>query len=133
MRAILEGRQPLDLTPSRLLRLAKDLPLSWADQHRLLADAAREFSAEHTPARLRACRARDPEFDRSIWTAIAQLGWLGLLVDEADGGLGATFEDMGQLVYAWGHACAPEPLVASAVLACRTLRSEEHTSELQSH
>ncbi len=91
------------------------------DQHRLLADAAREFSAEHTPARLRACRLRDPEFDRTIWTAIAQLGWLGLLVDEADGGLGATFEDMGQLVYAWGRACAPEPLVASAVLALRTL------------
>ena len=36
MRAILEGRQPLDLTPSRLVRLAKDLPLSWDDQHRLL-------------------------------------------------------------------------------------------------
>ncbi len=36
MRAILEGRQPLDLTPSKLLRLAKDLPLSWDDQHRLL-------------------------------------------------------------------------------------------------
>ncbi len=36
MRAILEGRQPLDLTPSRLLRLAKDLPTSWDDQHRLL-------------------------------------------------------------------------------------------------
>ncbi|NBT96811.1 MAG: recombinase family protein [Methylocystaceae bacterium] len=37
MRAILEGRQPLDLTPSRLLRLAKDLPISWYDQHRLLS------------------------------------------------------------------------------------------------
>ncbi len=36
MRAILEGRQPLDLTPSKLLRLAKDLPLSWDDQLRLL-------------------------------------------------------------------------------------------------
>jgi hypothetical protein len=36
MRAILEGRQPLDLTPSRLLKLAKDLPLSWDNQHRLL-------------------------------------------------------------------------------------------------
>lgn len=36
MRAILEGCQPLDLTPSKLLRLAKDLPLGWDDQHRLL-------------------------------------------------------------------------------------------------
>ncbi|MFM8859819.1 MAG: hypothetical protein ACKOEW_06980 [Methylocystis sp.] len=36
MRAILEGRQPLDLTSSKLLKLAKDLPLSWTDQHSLL-------------------------------------------------------------------------------------------------
>ena len=44
MRAILEGRQPLDLTPSRLLRLAKDLPLGWDDQHRLLGIPALSWS-----------------------------------------------------------------------------------------
>jgi hypothetical protein len=32
--AIVEGRQPLKLTPSRLL--AADLPLAWADQRQLL-------------------------------------------------------------------------------------------------
>jgi hypothetical protein len=33
--AILEGRQPVELTATRLAEL--DLPLDWAEQHRLLA------------------------------------------------------------------------------------------------
>lgn len=92
------------------------------DQQRMLADAAKQFSErEHGAARLRACRDRQPDFDRGVWQAIAGLGWLGVLIPEDDGGLGAGFGDMGQLVYAWGRACAPEPLVAGGVLAARTL------------
>ena len=92
------------------------------DQQRMLADTAKQFSdREHSPARLRACRDRHPDFDRSVWESIASLGWLGVLVPEKDGGLGAGFGDMAQLVYAWGRTCAPEPLVASGVLAARTL------------
>ena len=33
--AILQGRQPLELTATRLTEL--DLPLDWAEQHKLLA------------------------------------------------------------------------------------------------
>lgn len=92
------------------------------DQQRMLADAAKQFAdSEHGAARLRACRDRQPDFDRGVWQSIAGLGWLGVLVPEDDGGLGSGFGDMGQLVYAWGRACAPEPLVASGVLAARTL------------
>ena len=92
------------------------------DQQRMLADAAKQFAdSEHTSVRLRACRDRRPDFDRSVWQRIAALGWLGVLVPEDDGGLGAGCGDMAQLVYAWGRACAPEPLVASGVLAARTL------------
>jgi hypothetical protein len=31
VRALLEGRQPIELTPTRLLRLSKDLPHDWSD------------------------------------------------------------------------------------------------------
>jgi hypothetical protein len=31
-RALLEGRQPIELTPTRLLRLSKDLPHDWIEQ-----------------------------------------------------------------------------------------------------
>jgi len=92
------------------------------DQQRMLADAAKQFAdREHASARLRACRDRHPDFDRDVWQRMAGLGWLGVLAPEADGGLGAGFGDMAQLVYASGRACAPEPLVATGVLAVRAL------------
>ena len=31
VRALLEGRQPIELTPTRLLRLSKDLPHDWSE------------------------------------------------------------------------------------------------------
>ena len=40
IRAILEGRHPIELTPTRLLRLSKDLPHDWQEQRRFLMFAA---------------------------------------------------------------------------------------------
>jgi len=88
------------------------------DPQRMLADAARQFAAGHCPsARLRACRARTPDFDADVWREMTALGWLSVLVPEADGGLGSGLGEMGQLVYEWGAGAGPEPLVATGVLA----------------
>jgi site-specific DNA recombinase len=38
--ALLEGRQPIELTPTRLLRLSKDLPHDWSEQQHVLDFAA---------------------------------------------------------------------------------------------
>jgi site-specific DNA recombinase len=40
VRALLEGRQPIKLTPTRLLRLSKDLPHDWSEQRHVLGFAA---------------------------------------------------------------------------------------------
>jgi site-specific DNA recombinase len=40
VRALLEGRQPIELTPTRLLRLSKDLPHTWIEQRSFLGFAA---------------------------------------------------------------------------------------------
>jgi site-specific DNA recombinase len=40
VRALLEGRQPIALTPTRLLRLSKNLPHDWKEQRRFLGFAA---------------------------------------------------------------------------------------------
>jgi site-specific DNA recombinase len=36
VRALLEGRHPIEMTPTRLLRLSRDLPLDWKDQRQFL-------------------------------------------------------------------------------------------------
>jgi site-specific DNA recombinase len=38
--ALLEGRQPIELTPTRLLRLSKELPHDWSEQRHDLGFAA---------------------------------------------------------------------------------------------
>jgi hypothetical protein len=40
VRALLEGRQPIELTPTGLLRLSKDLPHDWSEQRHVLGFAA---------------------------------------------------------------------------------------------
>ena len=40
VRALLEGRQPIELPPTRLLRLSKDLPHDWSEQRHVLGFAA---------------------------------------------------------------------------------------------
>jgi site-specific DNA recombinase len=40
VRALLEGRQPIELTKTRLLRLSKDLPHDWSEQRHVLGFAA---------------------------------------------------------------------------------------------
>ncbi len=40
VRALLAGRQPIELTPTRLLRLSKDLPHDWSEQGQFLGFAA---------------------------------------------------------------------------------------------
>jgi hypothetical protein len=40
VRALLEGRQPIELTPTRLLRQSKDLPHDWSGQRHVLGFAA---------------------------------------------------------------------------------------------
>jgi hypothetical protein len=40
IRALLAGRHPIALTPTRLLRLSKDLPHDWQEQRQFLGCAA---------------------------------------------------------------------------------------------
>ena len=39
VRALLKGRQPIELTPTRLLRVSKDLPHDWSKQRHFLGFA----------------------------------------------------------------------------------------------
>jgi len=39
VRALLEGRHPIELTPTGLLRVSKDLPHDWTEQRHFLAFA----------------------------------------------------------------------------------------------
>ncbi|RLC57571.1 MAG: acyl-CoA dehydrogenase, partial [Chloroflexi bacterium] len=50
-------------------------------------------------------------FDDKLWSAMAELGWLGLIVDEEYGGAGLGFVDLAVLLEETGRGLLPGPLI----------------------
>ncbi|MBE7323863.1 acyl-CoA dehydrogenase family protein [Nocardioides sp. Y6] len=61
--------------------------------------------------------AQDPGHDPAIWQQLAEMGALGLPFAEEDGGFGAGPVEVGIVAAEIGRVLAPEPYLASVVLA----------------
>jgi alkylation response protein AidB-like acyl-CoA dehydrogenase len=59
----------------------------------------------------------DPGFDEKLWARMAEMGLLGLPFSEEDGGVGAGPVEIGIVCQELGRVIAPEPYLASVVLA----------------
>ncbi|MFM9927631.1 acyl-CoA dehydrogenase [Variovorax sp. H27-G14] len=92
------------------------------DTQTMLRDSVQHFHTRHpAPARVRRLRDRPVPFDRAVWLAIAEAGWLGVLVPEALGGLGLGAAETALIASELGRGLAPEPYVASGVLVVQAL------------
>jgi alkylation response protein AidB-like acyl-CoA dehydrogenase len=65
----------------------------------------------------RRASAADPGFDEALWGQLAEMGVLGLPFAEDDGGMGAGPVEVGLVAAELGRVLAPEPFLASVVLA----------------
>ena len=93
-----------------------DLLLS--EEQRMLRESARRFLTDVGGAeRLRHLRGTEHGFDRQVLRAMAEQGWLGILVPEERGGLGLGMTEAALLLEQAGRALAPEPVGASIVTA----------------
>lgn len=100
------------------------MPLYLDDDQTLLRDTARDFVAEHAPVgHLRALRdANDATgFSRDLWKQFAELGFTGMLVPEADGGLGLGHVEAGLVLEEIGRNLSPSPFLSTAVAAVEAL------------
>lgn len=86
-----------------------------ADTLRMLEEAARGF-APFDAGRVRGLRGKTPGIDRAQWQAIAEQGWLSILVPEAEGGLDLELDAAAAVAQALGYAAAPEPFVAAGIV-----------------
>ena len=59
----------------------------------------------------------DPGFSEKVWSQLAEMGLLGLPFAEEDGGVGAGLVEVGIVARELGSVLAPEPYLASVVLA----------------
>lgn len=87
----------------------------------LLADSATRLLSERYAFAHRRHALATGRLDRAMWTRFADMGWLALLLPEADGGLGHRLRDAAPLLQALGRHLVLEPYTELAVSAARLL------------
>ena len=101
------------------------MPLYLTDDQALLRDTARDFMAREAPvAHLRKYRDMNCKdgFAHDLWKQLAELGFTGILVSEADGGLGMGHVEAGIVMEEIGRNLTPSPFLISAVAVAEALR-----------
>ena len=94
------------------------MDFTFSDDQDALRDAARAFLANEAPgAYLRAMADDERGFTDELWGKISDVGWPGLLVPEAHGGLGLGLVDMTVVMEEMGRLPFPGPFFSSSVLA----------------
>ncbi len=96
------------------------MSLALNSEQSLIARTARDFVRQESPvARSRALRDRDDPlgYSRALYAQMADLGWAGILFDEAYGGAGLGFAEMVIVMEELGRSLAPEPFIGCVGLA----------------
>jgi alkylation response protein AidB-like acyl-CoA dehydrogenase len=101
------------------------MALLLTEEQTMLRDSARGFLADHAPvAALRQLRDAGDEagFSLPLWQKFAEMGFTGILVPEAQGGLGLGHVEAGVVMEQIGHHLTASPLLASGIVAVTALR-----------
>ena len=101
------------------------MALILTEEQTMLRDSARDFLTEQAPvSQLRGLRdsADASGFSRSLWAQFAEMGFTGVLVPEAHGGLGLGHVEAGVVMEQIGHQLCASPLLASGIVAATALR-----------
>ena len=100
----------------------------------MLRDSASVFLTENSPvSRLRELRdSRDASgFSRELWAAFADMGFTGILIPEAQGGLGLGYVEAGVVMEEIGRNLTASPFLASSVVAVTALRHAGSAAQQQ--
>lgn len=101
------------------------------EQRTMLRDSARSYLGEQQPITvLRKLRDTNDVLGYSPegWKAFAQLGYAGMLVPEAHGGLGLGLTDAALVAEQMGHTLTALPYLSTAVLAATVLKASANAA-----
>ncbi len=103
------------------------MPLYHNEDQAMLADTARQFMASEGNTAKQLRHFRDIQckdgFGHALWKQFAELGFTGILVSEADGGLGMGHVEAGIVLEEIGRNLTPSPFLTSSVIAASALAS----------
>ena len=101
------------------------MSLVLTEEQQMLRDAAAGFLAEKASlAQLRRLRDCGDElaFEPSVWAEMAAMGWAGIAIPEAYGGLGYGFTGLGLVLEEAGRHLSASPLEASALIGASAIQ-----------
>lgn len=95
---------------------------TFSEEQGLLAASARGFFEQYDSAAVRAAFAGDAGYDAALWRRlIDELGWTGIAVPEAEGGLGLGMVELCIVQQEMGRALYASPFFSSICLAATAI------------
>lgn len=92
-----------------------DIKLS--EEQEMLRNSAGRFLEKNCPSSLVREMVEDEKgYTDELWQGMAELGWMGLIIPEAYGGVGMGFLELTVLMEEMGRAMLPGPFFSTAVL-----------------
>jgi len=105
------------------------LPLYLTEDQAMLRDSARSFMAQEGAIAKQLRHWRDKGcsdgFGHDLWKQFAEMGFTGILIDEADGGLGLGHVEAGIVLEEIGRNLTPSPFLVSAVAFVEALKGSK--------
>jgi alkylation response protein AidB-like acyl-CoA dehydrogenase len=102
------------------------MPLYLTDDQAMLRDTARGFIAEEGAIAKELRHWRDKSckdgFGHTLWKQFGEMGFTGILIDEADGGMGLGHVEAGIVLEEIGRNLTPSPFLISAVAFVEALK-----------
>src|SRR5690349_16446112 len=103
----------------------ENMPLYHSEDQAMLAETAQQFMGEEGAIAKQLRHWRDREckdgFGHDLWKQMAEMGFTGILVPEADGGLGMGHVEAGIVLEEIGRNLTPSPFLTSSVMAATAL------------
>ncbi len=94
------------------------MDMNYSTEQKQLADSARRFMAKEYPLSMINKLENDPlGYSPKLWKDMADLGWTGLPIPEADGGIGMQTVDVVILTREFGRVMCPSPYIPTVLLA----------------
>ncbi|SDQ17093.1 acyl-CoA dehydrogenase family protein [Brevundimonas sp. 374] len=100
------------------------MPLILTEEQTMLQDAADGFLNENAPiAHLRKLRdEHDADgVSRDLWRAFGEMGFAGVIIPEALGGMGLGAVEAGVIAESLGRTLTPSPYLGSSILSAKVL------------
>jgi alkylation response protein AidB-like acyl-CoA dehydrogenase len=99
-------------------------------ERRMLADSLNRFIAERYGFATRdRIAASDQGYSSEMWAQFAELGAIGVLLREEDGGFGGSGFDIAVIFEALGRGLVVEPFLGSAVLAAEAIAASGNDAQ----